>query len=106
MALRRLIIRLDSDTFEVPRLGEKAATYGAGPSKMKHAYCYIMPQKTYVNLGFFRGALLADPSGMLEGTGKMIRHIKIRNEQQLEKTEVLELLRSAIAERKATEGLA
>lgn len=103
-AVRSLIIRLDSDTFEVPRLGEKTTTYGVGPSKMKHAYCYIMPQNSYVNLGFFRGTMLPDPSRILEGSGKMIRHIKIRNEQQLEMPEVLQLLRSAIAERKGNEN--
>lgn len=42
IAFRSLIIRLDSDTFEVPRLGEKAGIYGVGPDKMNHIYCYIM----------------------------------------------------------------
>jgi hypothetical protein len=31
-----------------------------------------------VNVGFFRGADLPDPHGMLEGTGKLMRHVKLR----------------------------
>jgi hypothetical protein len=30
-----------------------------------------------VNVGFFRGAELADPKGILEGTGKFMRHVKL-----------------------------
>jgi hypothetical protein len=31
-----------------------------------------------VNLAFSRGTDLADPQGLLEGTGKRIRHVKVR----------------------------
>jgi hypothetical protein len=32
----------------------------------------------HVNVGFFHGAALADPAGLLEGTGKSMRHVKLR----------------------------
>lgn len=41
--------------------------------------CYIAPQKTYVNLGFFFGAHLLDPQHLLIGEGKRMRHVKIRS---------------------------
>lgn len=102
-ALRELIARLDGGAFEVPRLGEKATSYGVGPSKMKQAYCYIMPQMGYVNLGFFHGADLPDPLGLLEGTGKAMRHLKIRSEADLQRQAVLDLLQAAIAERRCAQ---
>jgi len=36
-------------------------------------------QKSHVNLGFYHGASLNDPAGLLEGTGKKLRHVKVRN---------------------------
>ena len=42
--------------------------------------CYIAPQKKgYVNFGFFFGAGLPDPKGLLIGEGKRLRHVKIWN---------------------------
>ena len=33
--------------------------------------------KSHVNVGFFQGAALEDPAGLLEGTGKRMRHVKL-----------------------------
>jgi hypothetical protein len=41
--------------------------------------CYIAPQKSYVNFGFFFGADLPDPRHLLVGEGKRLRHVKVRN---------------------------
>jgi hypothetical protein len=43
--------------------------------------CYICPMKEYVRLGFMFGTHLADPEQLLEGTGKLLRHIKVRTIQ-------------------------
>lgn len=42
------------------------------------AFAYVGLFKTHVNVGFFNGAELVDPAGLLEGTGKFMRHVKIR----------------------------
>ena len=68
-ALREVVFEVDPDTCEVVRLGDRAATYGVGPRKMLDGYAYIMPHKRWVNLGFYQGAELDDPEGLLEGTG-------------------------------------
>jgi hypothetical protein len=40
--------------------------------------CYIAPQsKGYVNFGFFYGADIADPTGLIQGQGKRLRHVKV-----------------------------
>ncbi len=58
-------------------------------------YCYIAPFKSYMNLGFLRGAELPDPDGLLEGTGKILRHIKIRSIEDVERPGVMRLLIAA-----------
>jgi len=39
---------------------------------------YVNSFNSHVNVGFFYGALLADPAGLLEGSGKRMRHVKFR----------------------------
>src|SRR5437763_6703975 len=41
------------------------------------AFAYVNAFKAHVNVGFFRGAEIADPAGLLEGAGKRMRHVKI-----------------------------
>src|SRR5688572_2813648 len=42
------------------------------------AFGYVNAFTAHVNVGFFRGAELADPAGLLEGTGRFMRHVKLR----------------------------
>lgn len=42
------------------------------------AFAYVDAFTAHVNVGFFRGAELADPGGLLEGSGRFMRHVKIR----------------------------
>ena len=79
VALRALVLDIDPDAVEVVRLGDRAATYGVGPKKMSEGYCYVMPQSSWVNLGFYHGTALPDPSRRLEGTGARLRHVKVRS---------------------------
>ncbi len=41
------------------------------------AFGYVNAFTAHVNVGFFRGAEIADPDGLLEGTGKFLRHVKL-----------------------------
>lgn len=100
-ALRALIQEIDPDTTEVVRLGDNAATYGVGPRKMKEGYCYVMPLKARVNLGFYSGALLDDPTGLLEGTGKKLRHIKVNSADMVGTDAMRALILAAVEERRA-----
>jgi hypothetical protein len=34
--------------------------------------------KDHINVGFFHGTSLPDPAGLLEGTGKFMRHVKVK----------------------------
>jgi hypothetical protein len=83
-----------------PRLGDNAASYGVGPKKMTDGYAYIMPMRGYVNLGFYQGAILADPERLLAGTGKGLRHVKIRALAEANRPAVRALLAKALARRR------
>ena len=57
----------------------------------------VSPQRGYVNVGIAGGASLDDPDNLLEGTGKVHRHFKIRSAEQLDDERVHTLLRRAVA---------
>lgn len=97
--LRTLIAELHPDVVEVPRPGEPTVTYDIGPKKMSEAYAYLGPQPAWLNLGFYHGAALPDPAGLLEGTGKSLRHIKLTTLEQAARPEVRALLVAAREER-------
>ena len=103
--LREIVVEVDPDTVEVVRLGDRAATYGVGPKKMSEGYAYILPYKNWVNLGFYKGAELPDPAGVMEGTGKKLRHVKVRSVLDAERPEFRTLVEEALAERRQALGL-
>lgn len=41
-------------------------------------FAYVNAFKAHASVGFFYGAMLADPAGLLEGEGKRMRHAKLR----------------------------
>lgn len=99
--LRARIIGLHPDVVEVPRNGDKAVAFGFGEKRNSEAYCYLMPQTGYINLGFFWGAMLEDPNGLLEGKGKKLRHIKIADENTARSAKIAHMIHLAHAERQA-----
>jgi hypothetical protein len=59
------------------------------------AFAYVNAFTAHVNLGFFRGAELPDPQGLLEGTGKFMRHVKLRPDRDLDAAALTNLIESA-----------
>jgi len=59
--------------------------------------CYYMAGKNHITLGFIRGTSLQDAEGLLEGTGKNLRHVKIKSADDLKQKGLRELLKSAAA---------
>ncbi len=64
------------------------------------AFAYVNAFKAHVNVGFFRGAELADPVGLLEGTGKYMRHVKLRPDVDIDATALTGLIESAYTDMK------
>jgi len=48
------------------------------------AFGYVNAFTNHVNVGFFLGPELEDPQRMLEGTGKFMRHVKLRPRQEID----------------------
>lgn len=57
--------------------------------------CNIGVFRGHVTLGFTEGADLSDPAGILQGSGKLMRHIAIRRLSELDRPEIRPMLRRA-----------
>jgi hypothetical protein len=62
------------------------------------AFGYVDAFTAHVNVGFFRGAELADPAGLLQGTGKFMRHVKLRPDRPLDSPALEALIETAYAD--------
>lgn len=103
-ALRAVVLEVHPDAVEVVRLGDRAATYGVGPKKMSEGHTYVMPQSSWVNLGFYHGAALPDPDGRLEGTGARLRHVKVGSVDEAADPALRALIEAALTERRTALG--
>lgn len=59
------------------------------------AFAYVDTFKAHVNIGFFCGADLPDPAGLLEGSGKRMRHVKLRPGKALDAGALSALIHAA-----------
>ena len=64
------------------------------------AFCYVNAFKAHVNVGFFRGAEIADPDGLLQGSGKFMRHVKLRPREDVDDTALMKLVETAYTDMK------
>jgi hypothetical protein len=64
------------------------------------AFSYVNAFKAHVNVGFFRGAEIADPERLLEGTGKFMRHVKLRPGREFDATALMKLIETGYADMK------
>ena len=62
------------------------------------AFAYVNAFSAHVNVGFFRGAEIADPDRLLEGTGKFMRHVKLRPGDDVDATALMRLIQTAYAD--------
>jgi hypothetical protein len=69
--------------------------------RFKEAFCHIAAYSTYVNLGFNRGTELDDPRRILQGTGKLTRHIRIAKMEDLRAPYIQRFLDAAITKARA-----
>lgn len=64
--------------------------------KLGQAFIHIATYASHVNLGFNRGVELDDPESLLVGTGKLIRHIRLKAKSDLQRKPVKALIAAAI----------
>ena len=92
---RNLIYKVLPEVVEVVWVPQKNIGFGTGIKKKTEHFCWLMPATNHVNLGFNYGAELPDPNNLLEGTGKLFRHIKIRSIEQLSNKDLIAILKYA-----------
>jgi hypothetical protein len=91
--LRRLVKRVEPGLSEAVKWGNGCWVGSNGPV----AYVYSAPD--YVQFGFFRGASLNDPRGLLEGKSRYVRHTKVREPSGIDERSFAALLRLAASSR-------
>ena len=75
--LRNYILDLYPDCNELLYHTHALTALYSTSEKMSDAFCMIPIYSNHFNLGFNKGTLLKDPNSLLQGTGKLIRHIPI-----------------------------
>ena len=64
------------------------------------AFAYVNVFRAHVNVGFFRGAEIADRDGLLEGAGRFMRHVKLRPGRAVDATSLTNLIETAYTDMK------
>jgi hypothetical protein len=93
-ALRSLVMKI------LPSTRITVNAWGIPTFEAEYPFCFYMSGKKHVTFGFHNGAGLSDPGGLLEGTGKNIRHVKLRTVEDLKRPG----LRGLILDARANQG--
>jgi hypothetical protein len=96
-AVRAKLLEVFPDAIETAEGGELGLGFDRGYAGLVFT---VSPQRGYVNLGVARGASLDDPAGLMEGRGRVHRHVKIRDTDQLDDVALGDLLGRALAARR------
>lgn len=88
-ALRRLIRRAAPEAVETIKWGQPVFEDG-GP------FAYLRPAGSHITFGFWRGAELDDPAGVLEGSGDRMRHVKLHDAGDIDATLLEPFVRQAV----------
>ena len=65
------------------------------------AFAYVNVFTAHVNVGFFQGAALPDPARLLQGTGKFMRHLKLKPGAAIDEAALNDLIEAAYSDIKA-----
>lgn len=95
-ALRKVVRALRSFVKRtIPGTKETVNAWGIPTFESKDPFCFYMVGKNHLTFGFHCGTSLEDPEGLLEGTGKNIRHVKLRAVEDLEQKGLKKLVQAA-----------
>ena len=96
LELRALVLEEMAPCYENIYDAYSAVAIGYGTSdRLSDGIFHIAVYSNHVNLGFNDGASLDDPKGILQGSGKLIRHITIKTAADLERPELRAYIRRA-----------
>ena len=69
----------------VPSVKQTVNSWGIPTFESPDPFCFYMVGKNHVTFGFHFGTSLKDPENLLEGAGKNIRHVKLREVNDLKR---------------------
>lgn len=97
LALREIILEEAPNSFELIYDTYNAlSTAFSFTDQLNEAFCHIALYSNYVNLGFNYGSELADPNKLLNGSGKHIRHLKIKKTEDIEASQVRKFIKKQL----------
>jgi hypothetical protein len=102
-AARSLVRDAIPDATEQVDLPDRMVAYGFGPPggiRMRSFFAAVAPHKAHVSVQLADGAHLPDPAGIVEGTGKNIRHVKCRTVEDVARAALRALLEEQAARRR------
>jgi hypothetical protein len=79
-----------------PAAAEAINPWGVPVFELNGMLCFMMVGKYHVSLGFARGTSLPDPAKLLEGTGKNLRHVKLKTVEQASSPHLHNLVLEAV----------
>ncbi len=94
--LRQFILELYPDSNELLYHTHALTAVFSISEKLADAFCHIPVYSEHINLGFNKGTLLEDPSKLLTGTGKLIRHIEVKKPRDYRNPKVKKLIEESI----------
>ena len=94
--LRQYILELYPDCNELLYHTHALTAVFSISEKLSDAFCMLPIYSNHLNLGFNKGTLLKDPSQLLTGTGKLIRHIDVKKPNDYRNPKVTALIQEAI----------
>ncbi|WP_404451003.1 DUF1801 domain-containing protein [Virgibacillus necropolis] len=94
--IKEIATRLREIVFEASPDIQEEIKWGK-PSYIENGMvCYIQTAQKHVNFGFYFGATLADKDALLEGTGKKMRHIRVKIIDDIQHDKYIALIQEAI----------
>ena len=102
-ALRALVREVMPDAVEQLDMPDRVLAFGFGPPggvRLRGLAVGLIPHAAHVNVQLADGALLPDAAGLVEGTGKRIRHVKCRTLEDVARPALRTLLEEQASRRR------
>ena len=94
---RRLVLDVCPDAIETLDRPDGIVAYATGPRAMKDLWAGVAPHRAHVNLQLANGALVDDPAGVIEGTGKRVRHVELHTVADVARPDVRDVVERSLA---------
>ena len=93
---KQVVVELRTLINKAAPQAEETIAWGSPWWKLNGWLCAVYLAGDHINFGLSRGAELDDPDGLLEGTGKGMRHVKLYDVSDIKKTKFSALIKQAV----------